>query len=118
VGLVLACVLFVRRMATLFKVHATSADGLAWRLHGALFFGATDKLDVLLEAAQTVPVGSTMTLDMAALFALDTTGVDSLEQLLKALEQRGAHLALEGMQPQVQSLLERSGLTEKLNLAR
>ncbi len=75
VGLVLACVLFVRRMATLFKVHATSADGLAWRLHGALFFGATDKLDVLLEAAQTVPVGSTMTLDMAALFALDTTGL-------------------------------------------
>ena len=99
-------------------LNATSADGLAWRLHGALFFGATDKLDVLLEAAQTVPVGSTMTLDMAALFALDTTGVDSLEQLLKALEQRGAHLALEGMQPQVQSLLERSGLTEKLNLAR
>ncbi len=25
-----------------------------------------------------------MTLDIAALFALDTTGVDSLEQLLKA----------------------------------
>ncbi len=37
VGLVLACVLFVRRMATLFKVHATSADGLAWRLHGRSF---------------------------------------------------------------------------------
>ena len=114
VGLVLACVLFVRRMATLFKVHAVSADGLAWRLHGALFFGATDKLDVLMEAAQAAPAGSTLRLDMAALFALDTTGVDALEQLHKTLEQRGAHLALQDMQPQVQSLLERSGLAGKL----
>ncbi|VUZ24274.1 C4-dicarboxylic acid transporter DauA [uncultured Comamonas sp.] len=114
VGLVLACVLFVRRMATLFKVHATSADGLHWRLHGALFFGATDKLDVLMEAAQTVPAGSTLTLDMAALFSLDTTGVDALEQLHKTLAQHGAHLALRDMQPQVQSLLERSGLADKL----
>lgn len=116
VGLVLACLLFVRRMATLFKVHATSANGLSWRLHGALFFGATDKLDVLMEAAQTLPAGSCMTLDMASLFALDTTGVDSLEQLRKILEQRGARLALQGTQPQVRSLLERSGLAEKLDL--
>lgn len=61
VGLVLACVLFVRRMSTLFRVEAQAAEAgtLAFRLYGTLFFGAVAKIDPIVQAveAQDGPVG-------------------------------------------------------------
>lgn len=117
VGLVLACVLFVRRMATLFRVQAlpqSDQHALAWQLHGALFFGATDKLDGIVAAITAAPTGCRVTLDMQQLFALDTTGLDALEDIHKAVLQRSGHLELLKPQQQVASLLERSGFAAAL----
>lgn len=117
VGLVLACVLFVRRMAKLFRVdplpHA-EASFLIWKLHGALFFGATDKLDSVLAAVAVAPTGSHIVLDMEQLFALDTTGLDALQDILKAVQQRNGYLELRNPTEQVASLLERSGFAATL----
>lgn len=117
VGLVLACVLFVRRMAKLFRVdplpHA-EASFLTWKLHGALFFGATDKLDSVLAAVAVAPTGSHIVLDMEQLFALDTTGLDALQDILKAVQQRNGYLELRNPTEQVASLLERSGFAATL----
>lgn len=121
VGLVLACVLFVRRMSALFRADPLPpADGdggpprLAWRLHGALFFGAAAKIDPLVQAIEAAPAGVAVELDMRDLFALDTTGLEGLEQILKAVGQRGGRLRVLQAQEQPRSLMERSGFSERL----
>jgi SulP family sulfate permease len=120
VGLVLACVLFMRRMGALFRADPLPLDAeapstrLGWSLHGALFFGAAAKIDPLVQAIEAAPHGVQVKLDMRHLFALDTTGLDGLEQILKAVAQRGGHLTVHDPQEQARSLMERSGFIAKL----
>ena len=119
VGLVLACALFVRRMSELFRAEPETpvqagVPNLAWRLHGVLFFGAASKVDPLVEAIEAAPLGVQVRLDASDLFALDTTGLEGLEQILKAVTERGGRLTLCGAQEQPASLLERSGFNARL----
>ena len=119
VGLVLACALFVRRMSELFRAEpeppaTTGIPSLAWRLHGVLFFGAASKVDPLVEAIEAAPLGVQVQLDASDLFALDTTGLEGLEQILKAVTERGGRLTLCGAQAQPASLMERSGFNARL----
>jgi SulP family sulfate permease len=129
VGLVLSCVLFVRRMSALFRAEPESAstpgtDGLAlepgprprmaWHLHGALFFGAAAKIDPIVQAVEDGPEGPEVVLDARDLFALDTTGLEGLEQILKAVGQRGGVLWVVDAQEQPRSLMERSGFSARL----
>lgn len=119
VGLVLACALFVRRMSELFRAEPETpvqagVPTLAWRLHGVLFFGAASKVDPLVEAIEAAPLGVQVRLDASDLFALDTTGLEGLEQILKAVTERGGRLTLCGAQEQPASLLERSGFNARL----
>ena len=129
VGLGLACVLFVRRMSTLFRAEPLptapmDADGvapeagprprIAWVLHGALFFGAASKIDPIVQAIESGPEGPEVVLDARNLFALDTTGLDGLEQILKAVGQRGGRLCVADAQEQPRSLMERSGFSARL----
>ena len=138
VGLVLACVLFVRRMGELFRAEPVLAEGLVdaavratadtsasapesitrprrvWRLHGALFFGAAAKIDPIVAAIEAGPEALELWLDLRDLFALDTTGLEGLEQILKAVGQRGGRLHLLHAQAQPQSLLQRSGFNAHL----
>ena len=119
VGLVLACALFVRRMSELFRAEPeappkNAAPTLAWRLHGVLFFGAASKIDPLAQAIEAAPQGVQVHLDIHDLFALDTTGLEGLEQILKAVAARGGQLMLSGAQAQPASLMERSGFNARL----
>jgi SulP family sulfate permease len=119
VGLVLACALFVRRMSELFRAEPealpkNAAPTLAWRLHGVLFFGAASKIDPLVQAIEAAPQGVQVHLDIHDLFALDTTGLEGLEQILKAVAERGGQLMLSGAQAQPASLMERSGFNARL----
>ncbi|MDD0815853.1 SulP family inorganic anion transporter [Curvibacter sp. HBC28] len=120
VGLVLACALFIRRMSSLFTVAPVS-EGLPaqehhYRLHGALFFGAVDRIDGLLSDVENSPAGLTVVLDAQYLVALDTTGLDALRQLHRVIRQRGGRLRLEQLQPQPQGLVQRSGFAAELAL--
>ncbi len=138
VGLMLSCVLFVRRMGELFRAEPVLAEGLVdaavratadtsasapesitrprrvWRLHGALFFGAAAKIDPIVAAIEAGPEALELWLDLRDLFALDTTGLEGLEQILKAVGQRGGRLHLLHAQAQPQSLLQRSGFNAHL----
>jgi sulfate permease, SulP family len=131
VGLALACVLFVRRMGALFRAELMPASApetettanntaaparprLVWQLHGALFFGAMAKIDPLVQAIESGPAGAEVVLDMGGLFALDTTGLDGLEQILKAVGLRGGVLHLCQAQEQPRSLMERSGFVQRV----
>ncbi len=116
-GLLLAVVLFVRRQSDLFRAErvASTAPEVAYRLYGTLFFGAVAKIDPILAEAETLPEGSHVLLDATQLISLDTTGLDTLEQLHKTLHGRGVLLSMTGLNPQPWSLLERSGFGAKLH---
>jgi SulP family sulfate permease len=109
VGLVLACVFFIYRMSTLFRVEAPAepAPGVQLRrLYGALFFGAVGKLEAV---AAALPEGTrVLLLEAHRLIAIDTSGIDALRQLHRALEQRGIRLVLAALNEQPRSLVHRS----------
>jgi SulP family sulfate permease len=116
VGLVLACVFFIYRMSTLFKVlphaarsgHVLPPDVQVFELYGSLFFGAVGKIETLpaLIAAET----RTVVLEMHRLVLVDTSGIAALQQLHRNLQRRGIVLVLASVNEQPLSLIRRSGL--------
>ena len=116
VGLILACVLFVRRMSTLFQVVEVSRtpESASFQLYGSLFFGAVAKIDPILTLVESAPQGLVVRLDVQSLQSLDTSGLDVLEQLYKAIILRGGRLVLAGLNAQPKAVMERSGFLEKV----
>jgi len=116
VGLILACVLFVRRMSSLFQVVEVSrdADSASFQLYGSLFFGAVAKLDPILTVVESAPKGLVVRLDVQSLQSLDTSGLDVLEQLHKAIVLRGGRLVVAGLNAQPRAVMERSGFLAKV----
>lgn len=115
-GIVLACVLFMRRMSGLFSVELVMLQPpvLTYRIYGALFFGAAAKLDEAVNAAERAPRGMTVVLDAMHLIYLDATGIAALRQLHRAVLARGGLLRIESLQPQPREAIERSGFAEEL----
>jgi len=116
VGLMLACVFFIYRMSTLFRVEPPAAAdapagvpaGVEIReLFGALFFGAVGKLEAL--PAQLPEGTRTLVLDLHRLISMDTSGLEALEQLRRVLAKRGITLRLAAVNEQPRSLMERAG---------
>jgi SulP family sulfate permease len=116
VGLLLACVLFVRRMSSLFSVVEThrSIDSVNFQLYGSLFFGAVAKIDPILSVVENSPQGLLVRLDAQSLQSLDASGLDVLGQLLKAIELRGGRLVIAGLNAQPRAVMERAGFLDKI----
>jgi SulP family sulfate permease len=116
VGLLLACVLFVRRMSTLFQVVETarSDEAIHFQLYGSLFFGAVAKIDPILSAVESAPRGLLVRLDAQSLQSLDASGLDVLGQLHKAIVMRGGRLVMAGLNAQPRRVMERSGFLAKI----
>lgn len=120
VGLVLACLFFIWRMGSLFEIRdlLPSMDqplptGVqAFELYGALFFGAVGQMEDL-----PTRVGSdvrAVVLDMHRLVSMDTSGLEALQQLHRALQRRQVALVLADVNPQPLSLIRRSGFEHTL----
>lgn len=111
-GLLMACGFFIWRMSQLFTVKPLPDAPVPPGVHvvevfGSLFFGAVGKLEAL--PAQ-VPEGTrALVLEMHRLISLDTSGLDALEQLHKALDKRGIALVLANVNEQPLSLIRRGG---------
>jgi SulP family sulfate permease len=116
VGLLLACVLFVRRMSSLFQVLETarSEDSVHFQLYGSLFFGAVAKIDPILSVVESAPQGLLVRLDAQSLQSLDASGLDVLGQLHKAIVLRGGRLVIAGLNAQPRRVMERSGFLAKI----
>jgi sulfate permease, SulP family len=112
VGLILACVFFIYRMSTLFKVQPHDGTDLppgvcAFELVGSLFFGAVGKIESL--PAQ-LPAGTrAVVLEMHRLILLDTSGLDALQQMHRTLKKQDIALVLAHVNEQPLSLIRRSG---------
>jgi SulP family sulfate permease len=116
VGLVTACGLFIRRMSSLFSVRRVREEGavIQYELYGALFFGAVAKIDEVVQSVERGPDEPVVIVDCSHLVQLDTSGLDSLRQLHKAVLARGGTLHLENLHEQPLGLLRRSGFAEEL----
>jgi SulP family sulfate permease len=119
VGLLTACILFVRRMSGLFQVAEVSCDDseACFKLHGALFFGAVAKIDTILNVVENAPQGLTVRLDLHSLQSLDTSGLDALEQLHKAITVRGGRLILSGLNEQPGAVMAQAGFLAHVEVA-
>jgi len=120
VGVLLAALLFMRRMAEFSNVRLVSQhpiasggmpkDVLIYEIAGPLFFGAAQKA---MSALQRVPTGiKVVVLDLAAVPVMDATGLVSLESTVARLHGLGMFVVLGGVQGQPMRVLARSGLRE------
>src|SRR5581483_1879912 len=124
VGMVLAALLFIRRVADTTTVSAVTdeyvRDGHAhslqhhdipdyvriFRIHGPFLFGATDKLHVVTDHIDALP--DIVILRLRNMTALDGTGLRAIEELADALHQANRELILCGAKHQPSRLMARA----------
>jgi SulP family sulfate permease len=117
VGLVLACLFFIYRMGTLFKVQPYDAGALpdgvvSFELFGSLFFGAVAKIEAL--ESQIAPGTRAVVLEMHRLISMDTSGLDALAHLQRTLKKQGIGLVLANVNEQPLSLMRRAGFADEI----
>jgi sulfate permease, SulP family len=124
VGMVLAALLFIRRVADTTTVELVTGDyveeGRAhilqdkdipeyvaiYRIHGPFLFGAADKLQPVVDAVPTAP--PIVILRLRNMTALDATGLRAIEDLAVRLRASGRDLLVCGARRQPAALLARS----------
>jgi SulP family sulfate permease len=136
VGLVAAGFLFVVRMGGLLSVdpeplagipgaghdtpeeaaeeeHLRTESIVAYRIDGPVFFGAANRFfDQLLKVGVGVKV---VILRMRRVPVMDATGLAALDALVDRLKRRGILVLVSGLQPQPQSVLERTGVLDAIS---
>jgi len=130
-GVVLAALLFMRRMAEVTQVRAVgevlrygseeeAIDGReplpagveVFEIHGSFCFGAARKFAEVLASTRTTP--QVVILRMRHVLAMDATGLQALEAVAVDLGRRSARLLLSGVHAQPLVALERSGTLERI----
>jgi len=125
-SLILASALLVARLSELTHVHADEgnpagnggttvkipAGVMVFRIFGAFFFGAADKLETSLRRAGELP--DVLILRMGDVLTLDATGLDALEDLLEKLRIKKKDLILCGPRSQPLFALTRAGLIDRI----
>jgi sulfate permease, SulP family len=125
-SLILASALLVGRLSELTEVHtdekavgpgATAgkqipAGVMVFRIFGAFFFGAADKLETALRGTGQLP--EVLILRMRDVLTLDATGLDALEDLMEKLRKKKKDLILCAPHSQPLFALVRAGFIEKL----
>lgn len=130
VGMILAAILFIKRISENTQITevdaATETEGahdsmigkdvpegvLVFRLFGAFTFGAADKLETSLKRARQEP--EVLILRMRKVLAMDATGLNALEGLYEKLERRGRRLVLSGPHAQPLLAMERAGFLKRI----
>ncbi len=120
VGVVLAALLFMRRMAELteMKLDAETPrrldlpDGVRlYHIAGPLFFGAAqramDALDITATASDR-PLA--VILDLELVPTVDATGLVALETTIAKLKSAGHKVIMAGARPQLTAMLDRAGI--------
>ena len=120
-GILAACVVFIYRISSLSRgerLTAAEQPALAghdnrlqaWRLYGALFFGATK----LVEALEDDLPSTVLVLDLKNVIYVDSTGAEALDNLLQTCRRQGVRLVVSGLMAQPLDIARRTGLLERL----
>jgi SulP family sulfate permease len=120
VGVMLASLLFMRRMAEVSGVRLVDQHPLlsglpksvlVYEVAGPLFFGAAQKA---MSALHRVPTGiKVVLLDLSSVPAMDATGLVSLETAVERLQALGVFVVLAGVQAQPLEVLAKSGIQRR-----
>ena len=121
VGLMLACIFFIYRVSSVTSINLITPDLLrqplpdnvvAYSIFGSLFFGAVDKLEVIISPDQIPP--RIIILELHQLINMDTSGLDSLKTLLHTIDLHRSRLLLCATNPQPLDLMKRSGFIDRI----
>lgn len=118
-GVVLASLLFIRRVSSLTGVEAMKpAEHLhlqdlpehvaVYDINGPLFFGAAEKAVTTLQ--QVNRKVSVVILDMSDVPMMDMTGIVALDSLLRSLQRREVAVVIANLQPRIQQKLGKAGI--------
>jgi SulP family sulfate permease len=129
-GMILAALLYIRRVTTTttvarvtpeyiaqgrahsLQLHDLPEDVAIFRIHGPFLFGATDKLqDMERDLAQLPQV---VILRLRNMTAIDGTGLHALEHFADALHQTGRALILCGMRDQPARMMQRAAFHQHI----
>jgi SulP family sulfate permease len=126
VGVMLAALIFMRRMSLAVNVEAqveSTADNklpagplpagvVVYSIEGPLFFGAAEKLERTLAHIQRP--ATTLILRMSQVPFMDVTGISALDQIITDFLKHDATVLLSEVRPNVLHKLERAGLVRRL----
>lgn len=130
IGMVLAAILFIKRSSETTQILAvdesTETEGshhslvgkevpkgvMVYRMMGAFFFGAVDKLESALKREKQEP--EVLILRMRKVMAMDATGLNALEDLCGKLRRKGKHLVLSAPHTNPLMVMEKAGFIERL----
>jgi SulP family sulfate permease len=130
IGMVLAAILFIKRSSETTQIMAvdesTETEGsqhslvgkevpagvMIYRMMGAFFFGAVDKLETILKREKRDP--EVLILRMRKVVAMDATGLNALEDLYEKMHRKGRHLVLSAPHTNPMMVMEKAGFIERL----
>ena len=121
VGLVAACLTFIYRISSLSRSEAVNRldhPGLAglentvqaWRLYGALFFGAVKLIEEIEDQLDT----QVLVIDLKNVIYVDSSGADALMNLIHTCHKRHVQLIVCGLIHQPMDIALRTGLLNHL----
>jgi SulP family sulfate permease len=123
-GMILAALLYIRKVTATTSVQRITADYIArgephvlqgkdvpagaaiFAIHGPFLFGAADKLEAILDDADSLP--PVVVLRLRNVPAIDATGLGALEDLAERLQGTGRTLVLCDMREQPAKLMQLS----------
>ncbi len=122
VGMILAALLFIRRVAATTTVSEVTPDYVesgrvhilqdkiipsyvsVFRIHGPLLFGVTDKISRIVDRIPDLP--PVIVVRLRNMTAIDATGLQALENLAEALHDSGRTLVLCGAREQPAMMMQ------------
>lgn len=127
VGILLAAILFMKRMSDVTEVEgwkyldeeddpdsislrAVPDHTLVYEVSGPMFFGAADKILKISVKEDT----QCLIIRMRSVNAIDATAMHSLEQLYESFHGKGIQIILSHVNEQPRSVMDKAGFTQKI----
>lgn len=132
-GMILAMLMFIRKVSSTTSVSAASDDdaeegrlhvlhdkqvpdyATVFRVYGPLLFGATESLRTVTDQVHTLPL--IVILKLRHVTAIDATGLRALEDLAGRLHRSGRDLLVCGAQPQPAALMASAEFHQHIGIA-
>ncbi len=130
VGMVLAAILFIKRVSQTTEVSRVTGDDvlesheqlacgkdipkgvLVYRIFGPFLFGAAEKMEDAMESLHEMP--QVLILRLHLVSAMDATALNTLESVIERIQKHQGTVILSGLHRQPLDMLRKAGFVEKI----